>query len=298
MNIKKYKISFFILKWMFIGIYFLSTSCQFYNGDKIDSQFSDYDTLKVPYQFTTPDATLDLHYDLQEISGLSYFGQQTLAAIEDETGKLYLLDANSGNVKRKIKFAKAGDYEGVEVIEGKIVVMKSNGHFYVFDTTTADILTPKLYESPFSIKNDLEGLGLYQDKLLVACKADGKVGDKKVKGKGIYTYDFESIALLFEIEIRQLKDFVQTKVHFNSISDFDPSGIAVHPVSSDIYIISADGYLLIVDKELKIKEVVKLASKIFPQPEGICFDERATLYISSEGGDGRGQLFVFNPLSF
>ncbi len=262
-----------------------------------DPIYSDYDSLKVPYRLFKPDVIHRLHWDLEETSGLSYYKNGELVLVEDERGKVYFINVETGKIIRKIKFGKGGDYEGVEVVDNNIWVMKSNGHFFSFSIDNAETADPKVYKSGFTSKNDLEGLGAIDGKLLVACKGDGDLKDIDRKGKGIYKMDgMEPIPYLF-VRQRELASFVKGRKHFNKIKDFDPSAIAVNPLNKDIYILSADRILAVFGQDLKLKEVVRLSRKIFQQPEGICFAPDGTLYISSEGDQDRGELFTFRPLS-
>lgn len=60
---------------------------------------------------------------------------------------------------------------------------------------------------------------------------------------------------------------------------FQPSGMAIHPVSGNIYIIASVGNLLMVySKESIMLAMIKLRSEYFPKPEGICFSPDGSLY--------------------
>ncbi len=262
-----------------------------------DPIYLDYDSLKVPYRLFKPDVVHRLHWDLEETSGLSYYQNNELISVEDERGKVYFINAGTGKISRKIKFGKGGDYEGVEVIGNTIWVMKSSGHFFSFNIGNEETTNPEVYESDFTTKNDLEGLGVVDGKLLIACKGDGNLSNMNKKGKGIYQLDdMKPIPYLF-VRQKELSSFVKGRKYFNTVKDFDPSGIAVHPLNKDIYILSADRILTVFNQNLELKEVVRLNHKIFQQPEGICFAPNGTLYISSEGDEDRGELFTFRPLS-
>ena len=52
--------------------------------------------------------------------------------------------------------------------------------------------------------------------------------------------------------------------------------------------------LIVIDREDEIKELIPLDPEIFRQPEGICFDERGNLFISSEGRGKNGYILMFN----
>lgn len=257
--------------------------------------FRDYKHQAVPYRLYAPDRKIRLHWDLEEISGLAYYKDSLLGAVEDERGKIYLLNTRSGKIIRKVKFGKGGDYEGIEFDGHTAWVMKSNGNFFSFDMPESDRVKATVHESPFGADNDLEGLGMVDGQLLVACKRKGNIKGVDRKGKGLYlTIDAPKPYLFIRME--DLRSFIKEKVHFNEIRDFDPSAVAVHPVSKDIYILSADHILVVYDLARKIREVVKLDKGIYTQPEGLCFDPQGNLYLSSEGDGRRGELFVFHPL--
>jgi uncharacterized protein YjiK len=281
-------------KSVYLVFLILSLGCM--PSDQPSKDAQDYDLNKVPYKLYEPNETFKLHYDLQEISGLAHLSENKLGAIEDETGKFYIINALNGEVEQKIKFAKAGDYEGVEYDEGTVWVMKSNGEFFSFEFDGDEALNVQEFKSDFSSKNDLEGLGYYKGTLLVAAKGEGKIDGVDMGGKGIYQIKEEKAESLFFIDKHDLEKFIEGRKHFNNIKDFDPSAIAVHPATSDIYVLSADHVLAVYNAELKLKEVVKLDKKIFYQPEGICFSPDGQLFISSEGGENRGRLFTFSKL--
>jgi hypothetical protein len=80
-----------------------------------------------------------------------------------------------------------------------------------------------------------------------------------------------------------------------SKTSFKPSGIAVHPLDGEIYIISSVGKLLIIlNREGKVQDVKELDPAIFRQPEGICFSPAGDMFISNEGQGGKGYILKFN----
>lgn len=283
---------------LLLGVLF--SNCSQVGESSYDSVYLDYNYQKLGYHFFEPDDQTSLHNDLREISGLAMVDDMTLTAVEDERGYLYLISAKDGRMMSKIKFGKRGDYEGVEVIGSKVYVMKSNGKLYSFDLTDNDQVEAQETETTFSSKNDVEGLAYNGQFLLIACKGSGDIDGNKVKGKGVYQYYLQSAKTvtneLVDIEKGDLEDFIKSRAFFNRIDDFDPSAIAVHPITHDIYILSADKVLVILTPEYQLKEVVKLDPRIYRQPEGMCFASDGTLFIANEGDGGRGRLIklLFN----
>ncbi len=266
----------------------------------VDSQVTvDFDE-KLAYNMKKPSGQWNLHYDLEEISGLTYDeAHDRLLAINDEKGKIYGIDPYSGDVINLYDFHKGGDYEGIAKVSKHVYVLKSNGKLYRYNTNKDKT---KEIETKLGSKNDAEGLCYDQKKhsLLIACK--GLPLNEKKSKKAIYRYDIDEEKLdtdpHIEIKPGDLEELVNTQeLDFNfkwRLRRFSPSGIAIHPVSRDYYILSARGSMLLVMSEKQnIKSLVFLDINALPQPEGICFDSDNNLYISSEGKGGRGRLLKY-----
>jgi len=267
--------------------------CTGVSSATVDSIYMDYDTQKVPYRFYAPQAVHALHYDLEEISGLAWYREGELLAIQDESGKVFVLSTR-GDILRTVKFAKSGDYECIEMIGDQVYVMQSDGDLYSFNLSDTDKAESKKTETAFTINNDIEGMGLLDGKLLIVTKASGDIKGNKIKGKGGYLLDPETKKLdekeTFAIQKNAIDDFIQGKRYFNKLRDFDPSAVAVHPITEDIYVLSADRCIVVMNADFEIIEVIKLDRKTYKQPEGLCFSPNGTMYISSEGDGARGRL--------
>ena len=71
----------------------------------------------------------------------------------------------------------------------------------------------------------------------------------------------------------------------------NPSGIAIDPISSDMYITDGrNAKLLITDAAGKIKKLYQLNTKDFAQPEGISFNSAGDLFIANEGTNQSGNI--------
>ena len=53
--------------------------------------------------------------------------------------------------------------------------------------------------------------------------------------------------------------------------------------------------MMVFSRDNRMLAMIKLRSKYYPQPEGICFGADGTLYISNEGDDEEGTILVFKP---
>jgi uncharacterized protein YjiK len=80
--------------------------------------------------------------------------------------------------------------------------------------------------------------------------------------------------------------------------EFRPSGIAIHPLTGDMYIIASQGKkLLVLAEDGHKKAIIDLDPSLYTQPEGICFTHQGELFISSEGNGKSGYILQFSPKS-
>ena len=148
-----------------------------------------------------------------------------------------------------------------------------------------------------SKKNNAEGLCYdpVTKKLLIANKDDSGLKDEKKSSKAVYSFDMALQKLdtspFLVIKEKNFETMVGNKIKFN------PSAIAVHPETNDIYILSTRDTkcMAVFSRDGKLKSFQLIDEDLMPQPEGICFSPEGVLYISSEGKKGEpGNLFQFD----
>lgn len=252
------------------------------------------------FDYLSPDTVFKLPTSLEEISGLSYDHESdALYGVNDEKGRIFVIDKKNGAVRASIKFQNSGDYEGIAVTDHGIFIIESNGELYLSRSDT----TIK-FKLPFTEKNDVEGLAKYsKDRLLIACK--GRALDE-AKGKAMYTFNIRKRKVdrdpVLSIKKKDLETFFKQHngglKHKKELEErllkFSPSGIAVHQPSQNIYVLSARGSTLIVcNRRRDIVQVVFLDTKLLPQPEGICFSDDGRLFISTEGVNKKARIASF-----
>ncbi|MEM1054663.1 MAG: SdiA-regulated domain-containing protein [Bacteroidota bacterium] len=241
----------------------------------------------VPYDLAQPDARFALEPRLREISGLAWLDSGRLVAVQDEDGDLFELDPETGGVLRVTRFYNSGDYEGVALADDVLWVVESDGDLYRYDgTDEAEKIDPGLKRS-----NDVEGLAYdaAQNRLLLALKGDP--GNDLEDVRAIYAFDLASGRLFPE------PAYTLDRERLDSGADsFKPSGLAIHPETDEIYIISADlRALIVLIPEGELQAAVALPVRLYPQPEGIAFAPDGTLFLSNEGGSGAATLLRFSP---
>ena len=272
-------------------------------GQRADSLFLITDQSEIYYDLKNPEEKYFLPYVLSEISGLSYLMDNQLITVEDEGSRVFIYDLVQKDIVHSIKFHNPGDYEGVEVIDGEVFVLESDGDVYRFPYGPEKEVESEKSETPLDRKNDTEGLGYdpLTGQLLIACKEDGDIKGTNAKGKAVYAFDIEEEELdddpRFEISLKTLKKFFEAnrdQQYDEERLKFKPSGIAYHPIEQAFYIIASTGKLMVVlTRDGIVKATYPIAPRLLGQPEGICFAPNGDLYISSEGEGDRGYILKF-----
>jgi hypothetical protein len=186
-----------------------------------------------------------------------------------------------------------------------LYVIKSDGTLLSFPAD-ADEPVVTTTELPFTGDIDIEGLGYdpRRKHLLLAVKTLRDSSDKLVPDKVVYAFDPVRRQLLPEpfITLRQdaLEAFIKTHERSKAAKKkeqkvvYKPSGVAVHPLTGEVYLLASDGKkLLVLDRQGSIRAAVQLSPRMLKQPEGICFAPGGDLYISSEGRGEDGFILRF-----
>ena len=254
---------------------------------------------RTAYDFQNPEVSFALPDELHEISGLTALEDGRLAAIQDEEGILFILNGETGSIEATYPFGDDADYEGVERVDDRIFILRSNGTIFELTNWDDSEIDVRTHETDLKGRNDTEGLGYdaASGRLLIACKEDpGSDLDDDVRA--IYAYDFETGDLSSEPWLQIDLGQVEERLGGSGKGNFKPSAVAVHPTSQEVYVLSAnDKALAVIDSDSRIVHVTPLDGDIFQQPEGLAFLPDGTLFISSEGGGGSAMLsrFSFQP---
>ena len=247
-----------------------------------------------PYAFERPVAAFELSDELMEISGLAVVGDGRLAAVQDEDGILFLLDAATGSITGRIAFGDGGDYEGVELVDDRIFVLRSNGNLIELSGWQEDRIESISYKTGLKASNDTEGLAYDAagGRLLVVTKEDPGKGLDEDRHRGIYAFDLGTGELSKDAAL--VIDLDQIRSALPGLKAFKPSALAVHPESGDVYVLSSTEQALVaLDDSGRVRHAWKLSPEQFEQPEGLAFLPDGDLLISSEGVAGPAMLFRF-----
>lgn len=269
----------------------------------------------VRYDLESPDARYPLPKYLEEISGLSYYGKGKIACVQDEKANIYILNLEKEKIIAKYDFGSDADYEDICVVGSTAYILRNNGHIYRIKKFKKKDRKVKKFSTPLKEKNDTEGIVFdpSSNSLLIACKGSPSIEkENKYEGyKAIYRFDLEEEKLIktphILIDLERLDSYIDQSAFaklsvrvakslglIESETSFKPSGIAIHPIDSEIYIISSVGKLLIIlNQNGKVQNVIELDPKLHRQPEGICFSPTGDMFISNEGQGGKGYILKF-----
>lgn len=130
----------------------------------------------------------------------------------------------------------------------------------------------KKIKTGLSKDNNIEGL-CYDPvikQLLISCKDHSGTGEDSAKA--VYSFDIHKAQLnenpFMVIHPRDFKAITGNNVSFN------PSAIAVYPITHDIYILSTrdNKSLAVFSHESVLKTYQTIDKKMMEQPKGICFN--------------------------
>ena len=257
-----------------------------------------------------PDYAFDFNFDratkvtklpgkLEEISGLcTWKNENEVLAVQDEDGEVFVVNVQSGKITERVKFGKDRDYEGIARVGDTIYVLEADGDMHRFTYREGeDKFDAEKMETPFSYRNDTEGI-VYDpltNVLLIAPKEQElNPSEADQNRRGIYAYDLATGSMAqqpaYYIDEAEIGQAIYNKTSRYVIK---PSGLAVDPITNDIYVLSSVGNILVViDRDSELKHIELLEKGTFRQPEGIAFNERGDLYISSEGRGGDGVIAI------
>ncbi len=192
----------------------------------------------------------------------------------------------------------------MEWVGDSLYVVRSDGTLLRFASLEDD---PQVFSTPLPVSGgvDVEGLGYdpVSRNLLLVLKTQRDSLDGLLTDKLIYAYSPARGKWLPEpfMTIRQeaLEAFVKEKKSGKKKEKvvFKPSGIAVHPLTGELYVVASEGRkLLVLSRQGGILAAVNLSPRMLRQPEGICFSPGSDLYLSSEGRGEDGFILRFDYL--
>ena len=239
---------------------------------------------------TAPAPCIVLDGTLAEISDLALAADgESLWAVHDEKGKLFRISTRDGSILEAFEFHKKGDFEAITVVDGRLLVGRSDGELFWVDPKTHQ---SSHFSSQLGPACDLEGLAWEPAKhrVLLSCKQPQ--GDKADRTWRVFSMDPERETVdpepAFVIHRGALE---AAKVDDTDPAHADPSGIAVDPRDGAIEMISTRGRMRwVLAADGGVTSVHPLPRETYRQPEGITFGRDGTRFISNEARGAQATL--------
>ncbi|MEX2349988.1 MAG: SdiA-regulated domain-containing protein [Flavobacteriaceae bacterium] len=252
-----------------------------------------FDTAQIPYEHAktvTIQKKWELPEILDEVSGIVYFGDQKIAAVQDEKGIIFIYNLNTSSIEKEIPFGEDGDYEGITLVGNTAYVLKSDGTLSQVANFMGNQAQTTVYESPFKKGSNFEGLcyDRKHNRLLLALKENGESDSKPVYAFDLTTKTFNKEPVF---TLRSDDPILATSSKKKKKPALYPSEINIHPETGKVFILEGvRPKLLILDAAGTMETLYVLDRKQFPQAEGLTFGSQNEVFISNEGSGGTPNL--------
>jgi len=242
------------------------------------------------YSLLEPDETYYLPEILKEISGIA-LNDNKLYCVQDELGVVFDYDLSEEKINHLHRFTDIGDFEDITIKDEMMYVIRSDGNIFYFNYKNKTDIKQK-FVSLNAL--DIESLTYNQkDNYFYSISKDAMANSNESK-RIIHRFIFENAhkpEQYFEIDIDELNNNLEK--NFGKLKkgkeQFNPSALTFHPITNDIYVLSATDRLLVVVSNKKLKAVYPLPTHLYYKPEGLAFYGNGDLLISSEG-DKKGLI--------
>ncbi|MCF3110548.1 SdiA-regulated domain-containing protein [Niabella sp. CC-SYL272] len=233
------------------------------------------------YDLSRPE-TFNMPVILDEISGITFAGGDSLYAVQDESGTVFHFKPGSKELAAT-KFGKKGDYEDLAVSNGHMVILRSDGSLFAFPVNETALNEAVSVQEWKKLVPEGEYEALYADPvsgdlyvLCKQCKADKKTS--QVTGYLLQWSGSElAVKSAFTLDAATLQENKSKK------NTLKPSALARNPKTGEWYVLSSvNKMLLVADPQWKVIGMHALKPSLYAQPEGIAFDKAGNLWISNE----------------
>lgn len=272
-------------------------------GNANSRQTRDYDFLK-------PELSLELPDILLEISGLAILSPATVACIQDENGIVFIYDINRKAIISRYSFHINGDYEDITTVGNTMYVLRSDGTLFEIANYRQSLFNVRSFGTDIPANNS-EGLcfDAKNKRLLIGSKSNvarhvGSKDERMIFGfdlaakrliaKPVYVLDVNEIVSLAARDGNAIRTNKKGQGRSGPAVKLRISAIAFHPVTDELYILSAADHLIVVlERSGRIVRVQSLDPRLFNKAEGIDFFDNGDMLVSNEGQKGKPTLLRF-----
>lgn len=239
------------------------------------------------YNLLKPTNEYEMPAVLTELSGISVEPDGTIWCIQDEIGAAFRFDPSTLNLSETLRFTDVGDFEDLITYGDSLWGLRSDGVIFSMNTTQFEG-SAKRYQHRVQSLN-IEGMAYDKRNNQVLLAAKEPDVNESENSKTIYTLNLQTsdpISILFKIDVAEIEAMLKNFLNDETIPpiDFQPSAVGIHPLTSDIFVLSAtDRFLAVYSPNYQLKTLLPLPISMFYKPEGLSFSSNGNLFIASEG---------------
>ncbi|MCW3101945.1 MAG: hypothetical protein JWO09_385 [Bacteroidetes bacterium] len=230
--------------------------------------------------------------ELNEISGIAFVNDHTLACVQDENGIIFLYDLQKSEITQRISFAGKGDFEGIALKGKDAYIVTGDGVLYEVHNFLSGEPEVSLYS--LSLPNEAESEAICYDsisgKLLLAFKNH----EKDEINPGVFAFDLKtktvSDTAILQVNFRSPALRKKDRDKYKKL--WQPADLTVDPASGRIFMIDAiNGHLMEISREGRLEKLTDIARKVIRHPEGIAIAADGSIYLCNDGNnDGKGKI--------
>lgn len=249
----------------------------------------------------SPVARWVLPRELGEISGLALTADGRLLTHNDEVGRITVIDPRRGVVLKRFALGASsadmprGDFEGITVANGGIVLLASNGTLHEFrEGADGEQVPYTVTDTRLGKECEFEGVAFDSaaGSLLLPCK---RVDTKALRDQlVIYRWSLRSA----ETRFTQLTIPLARAVGSNGWKSLHPSDITVDPASGHYVIVASQEKALVeVTPSGEVVRSLRLPA-VHHQAEGVAISADGLLIVSDEAGNRSASITLYRwPLT-
>lgn len=246
------------------------------------------------YKFHKPDSVYEMPDLLKEVSGIALSSDHIVYCIQDEIGSIFAYDLQRQEITNSYRFTDIGDFEDLAIHKNIVYVLRSDGNLFVYDFKNKTKTSQTMLQTN---SLNIEGICFGDGYIYIACK-DALVNHAESK-RMIYrvkTTRLDDVEPYLEINIDEMSTFLTENYPELGITKvlFNPSSIAIHPITNEMFILSATDRFIAIYRDKQLINIIPLSADIYFKPEGLSFYDNGDLLLSSEG-DKKG--FVKGSIS-
>jgi DNA-binding beta-propeller fold protein YncE len=251
------------------------------------------------YNLSKPNVIYEMPDILTEISGIAIIDSNNIFCIQDEDGMVFQYNIKDMDVAKVFRFTDVGDFEDVAMHNDTAYILRSDGTIFYFNYRSKTRTVHSVITSVNSM--NIEGLDYdtVSRELYVACKEPSFGADQSKRFIYVLspgTFEVKRTIAIRNTDIRDAFSNRYPSLTNNPAIQCNPSAIAIHPLTRELYVLSASDRLLVVYNNDTIREIYPLPSDLFYKPEGISFTSNGDMFISTEGmkkGYMNGRIYMF-----